>query len=78
MPLTIGNNINFTIGLKDMDEIKSIFSQLKEGGTVNMELQETFWSKLYGSVADKFGIPLPSPLQSTPLRNLSLRGVLFL
>lgn len=22
-----------------------------------MELQETFWSKCYGSVTDKFGIP---------------------
>ena len=46
-----------TIAMKDMDEIKSIFGKLKEGGTVDMELQETFWSKCYGSVIDKFGIP---------------------
>ena len=39
-----------------MDEIKSIFNKLKEGGTVSMELQETFWSKYYGFVVDKFGI----------------------
>lgn len=57
MPLTIGSNINLTITLNDMEEIKSIFSKLKEGGAVNMDLQETFWSKLYGSVTDKFGIP---------------------
>ncbi len=57
MPVTIGNNINLTVGLSDMDEIKAIFSKLKEGGIVNMELQETFWSKLYGSVIDRFGIP---------------------
>lgn len=57
MPLTIGSNINLTITLNDMEEIKSIFSKLKEGGTVSMDLQETFWSKLYGAVTDKFGIP---------------------
>lgn len=57
MPLATGNNINLTIAMKDIDEIKTIFNKLKEGGTVNMELQETFWSKCYGSVVDKFGIP---------------------
>jgi PhnB protein len=57
MPLTIGSNINLTITLNDMEEIKSIFSKLKEGGIVSMDLQETFWSKLYGAVTDKFGIP---------------------
>lgn len=57
MPLIAGNNINLTIGMDDMERIKSAFGKLKEGGTVNMDLQETFWSKLYGSVTDKFGIP---------------------
>jgi uncharacterized glyoxalase superfamily protein PhnB len=36
--------------------IYTLFNKLKEGGTVNMDLQETFWSKCYGSVTDKFGI----------------------
>ena len=40
----------------NLDEITSSFNQLKEGGIVGMELQETFWSKCYGSVTDKFGI----------------------
>ena len=57
MALTIGDNINLTLNMKDMEEIKAIFSKLREGGMVHMELQETFWSKLYGSVIDKFGIP---------------------
>ena len=57
MPLTIGDNINLTLSMKEMEEIKSAFSKLREGGMVHMELQETFWSKLYGSVIDKFGIP---------------------
>jgi PhnB protein len=57
MPLEIGNNINLTISSKDKDEIKAWFSKLEEGGIVSMELQETFWSKYYGAVIDKFGIP---------------------
>ncbi len=56
MPFVEGNNISLSIGSKNMDEIKSLFYKLKEGGTVGMDLQETFWSKCYGSVKDKFGI----------------------
>ncbi|MFF5399593.1 VOC family protein [Peribacillus butanolivorans] len=56
MPFVEGNNISLAVVTKNMDEIKSIFNKLKEGGTVVMELQETFWSKLYGQVTDKFGI----------------------
>lgn len=55
-PFVVGNNINIVIVSKDIDEIKSIFNNLKEGGTVNMDLQETFWSKCYGNLTDKFGI----------------------
>lgn len=56
MPYIEGNNISLAIVTDDLDELKSLFNQLKEGGTVGMELQETFWSKCYGSVKDKFGI----------------------
>jgi len=56
MPLIIGNNISLVIGSNKMDELKSLFNKLKEDGTIIMELQETFWSKCYGNVTDKFGI----------------------
>ena len=52
-----GNNINLTVSNKDIDEIKKLFNKLKVEGTVEMELQETFWSKCYGMLIDKFGIP---------------------
>ncbi|WP_102273142.1 VOC family protein [Cytobacillus massiliigabonensis] len=55
-PFTQGNNITLAIVSKDIDEIKTVFNKLKEGGTVGMELQETFWSKCYGQLTDKFGI----------------------
>ena len=56
MPFTQGNNITILITSDDMDEIKTLYEKLKEGGTVEMELQETFWSKAYGTFTDKFGI----------------------
>lgn len=56
MPFIAGNNISLVINSTDMDEIESVFDKLKVGGTVGMELQETFWSKYYGFVTDKFGI----------------------
>ena len=56
MPFVIGNNVSLMIISDDMDRIKSMFNKLIIDGTVGMELQETFWSKLYGYVTDKFGI----------------------
>lgn len=53
---TLGNNISLALISKDLEELKSWFNKLKEGGNVGMELQETFWSKCYGMVTDKFGI----------------------
>lgn len=37
-------------------EAKRIFTALSEGGTVNMPLTKTFFSPLFGMVADKFGV----------------------
>ncbi|MFS0722514.1 VOC family protein [Paenibacillus sp. 1P07SE] len=56
MPFTEGNNISLSLISRDMDALKDAFHKLKEGGQVQMELQETFWSPLYGSLQDKFGI----------------------
>jgi PhnB protein len=56
MPVTIGDNISLIVSSKDMEEVKTLFNKLKVGGTVDMELQETFWSKCYGNLTDKFGI----------------------
>jgi PhnB protein len=56
MALVPGNNISLVIISKDADDIKAMFNKLKAGGTVGMDLQETFWSKCYGFVTDKFGV----------------------
>ncbi|ANU15343.1 putative DNA binding 3-demethylubiquinone-9 3-methyltransferase domain protein [Planococcus halocryophilus Or1] len=51
-----GNNISVTLFLDSIEEGRTIFNKLAEGGNILMELQETFWTPLYGSLTDKFGI----------------------
>jgi PhnB protein len=51
-----GNNICPTVSLDDKEEITRLFNELKEGGEVFMPLEQTFFSELFGSVRDKFGI----------------------
>ena len=56
MKFTQGNHMSILITGKDKKKLKTYFNRLKEEGEIDMELQETFWSKLYGSLHDKFGI----------------------
>ncbi|OMF27201.1 hypothetical protein BK133_19825 [Paenibacillus sp. FSL H8-0548] len=55
-PFILGNNISLAVVSRDEKQIRDAYEGLKEGGHVNMELQETFWTKCYGSLKDKFGI----------------------
>ncbi len=64
MPLTVGNNISLTVVTKDRDLITDAFNALKQGGHVVMDLQETFWTPLYGMVTDKYGIPWQFSMES--------------
>lgn len=59
-----GNNISLIIIMENIDEIKPLFDRLKDGGSVVMDLQETFWSKYYGIVKDKFGVEWQLMLES--------------
>lgn len=51
-----GENIALTLEFDDVETAKAVFNTLKDGGEVSMELEETFWSKCFGSLTDKFGI----------------------
>ena len=55
-PVVIGDNISPTITSTDMDEIRRLFDALGAGGEVGMELQQMFYSDLYGMVTDRFGV----------------------
>ncbi len=55
-PVTVGQNIVIMAEFDTADKAKAAFNALKEGGNVTMDIQETFWSKCFGSLVDKFGI----------------------
>ena len=48
---------SITVGLNDQAEAERLFKALSEKGTVEMELQETFWAIRFGVLVDRFGIP---------------------
>ncbi|SFJ23188.1 PhnB protein [Paenibacillus sp. UNC496MF] len=52
-----GNQVTICITLGDAEEAARIFNALADGGTIEMPLQETFFSSAYGTLTDKFGIP---------------------
>ena len=55
-PVKYGENITIMAEFDTVEKAKAAFEALKEGGEVDMDIQETFWSKCFGSLTDKFGI----------------------
>ena len=55
-PSVFGNGSFVCAELDNTDDIKSTFEILKEDGKVFCEPQETFWSKCYAELEDKFGL----------------------
>ncbi len=49
-----GASMNIT--LDDQAEARRIFDAFAEGGEVQMPLGETFWSPLFGTCVDRFGV----------------------
>lgn len=54
--LSTGGNIQLSIELTEEGQIDSIFAKMSEGGTITMELQDTFWGARFGMLKDKFGV----------------------
>jgi len=54
--LTIGNMIILNVFLDSGDDVCKAFDILKDGGKVFVELGPQFFSSMYGSVEDRFGI----------------------
>lgn len=51
-----GNNVSLVINTDDEAKLDLFFASLSEDGQITMPFGETFWSKKYGMVIDKFGI----------------------
>lgn len=56
MPFQQGNGFTLAYVSNNETAMRDAFERLKDGGSVKMELQETPWSKCYGSVTDKFNV----------------------
>lgn len=46
-----------SLGIENEAEAERTFTNLSEGATIQMALQETFWAKRFGMLTDRFGIP---------------------
>lgn len=55
-PVTHGDGITLAIVANDTEILTAQFQHLAEEGRVLMPIQETFWSKAYGIVQDKYGV----------------------
>ena len=55
-PAKPGNSFAISYQPKTKDEANKVFPQLAEGGSVAMELQETFWGSYFGMCKDRFGV----------------------
>ncbi len=55
-PYSQGNNISFSLEFDTPEEVKELFATFSEGGKVEMEPQQTFFSPLYCKFTDKFGM----------------------
>jgi PhnB protein len=45
-----------SVDSSDEAEVRRVFAALSEGGSVQMPLQKTFWSPLFGMLKDRFGV----------------------
>jgi PhnB protein len=56
LKVTQGNGVYINLEPDSREETERLFKALTEGGTVEHELQDTFWGAYYGAGKDKFGV----------------------
>lgn len=54
--VVFGNNFHISINPDSREETERLFRGLALGGTITMDLQDTFWNSYFGMLTDKFGI----------------------
>ena len=47
--------VSISYNAPTIDECTRIFEQLSDGGSIDMPLEQTFWSPLFGGCVDRFG-----------------------
>lgn len=54
--VTKGDNVHLIMNFTDEEEMRTLFTKLSKGGSVHMDLQDTFWGAIFGQLEDKYGI----------------------
>ncbi|TDB65067.1 VOC family protein [Arundinibacter roseus] len=54
--LTFGNNMQILLQTDSKEETTQFFHALSEGGTIEMNLEDTFWGDYFGAFEDQFGV----------------------
>ena len=49
--------IALTLSVDTPQEAERIFAALGEGGSITMEMSETFWAQRFGMLTDRYGMP---------------------
>ncbi len=50
------SDVSLSLNVSSLEESKSIFEQLAEGGKVNHPFEKQFWGAWHGNLVDKYGI----------------------
>lgn len=51
-----GTNTFLSMNFESPEEIRDAWNKLKEGAQISMDLQDTFWGAIFGTLTDKYGI----------------------
>ncbi len=54
--ITPGDNVHLSLSFDNETKMRLAFNKLAEGGSIHMDLQDTFWGAIFGQLEDKFGI----------------------
>ena len=57
MPFHGHHGFAVSVSAKDTAEGERLFNALAEGGRVTMPYQATFWTRGFGMLVDRFGVP---------------------
>ena len=57
MPYGGVHGVMLAVQYDTVDEARAAFEALAEGGQVQMPLAPVFWSKIFGMLTDRFGVP---------------------
>jgi PhnB protein len=54
--LRVGDNVQIHLAATDAAEARRVFEALADGGAVEMPLERTSWSDLFGACVDRYGV----------------------